>query len=322
MPDSSLQFVTSYPESGGLWAGYLISSYLREEDDDPRSRPLASDADAWAYHQATPVAPRSLGFPAQVQTRHAAMLGITVADRPRVVTSHHAAVVQNGLSLFSTIYTDKVAIVVRDPRDVTVSLAERLDAPVSEAAEKMADRAQVVLHESHLAHAISSWSTHVATWLKYDAAPTRFFRYEDLIADTKGELTQLLGFLGVEETVDHDRVRRAVETTSLDRLQREHAEAHAEEAIQDHQRVCRRGGVGIWHEELSEETVVELEREHGKLMRAAGYEPLLATDLSQAETVPAGTGPDIQLGGETAEGLDDTGLGAQTATEEPAAPAG
>lgn len=318
MTESKLHFVTSYPESGGIWTGALIGSYLSGGASEQEKIRLTSDADPWPYHQASPLPPRNLGFGGQVQARSAAMLGVSGSEAPPVVTTSHAAVVHQGLSLFSTVFTDNVAVIVRDPRDVAVSLSERLEESVEETIELMADRERVIAYENQLAHAVSSWSTHVATWLKYEAAPTQFFRYEDLRADTEEELTKLLGFLGLEEAVDRERVARAVERASFERIQR--AEQSAED-LADHQRVCRRGGVGIWQQELDEEMVRAIEREHGKLMRAAGYEPLLANDIAAAESVPSDSQPEIDASG-LEEDLEDTGLGAEAATEEPAAPAG
>lgn len=318
MTDSKLHFLTSYLESGGIWAGALVGSYLSGRDPAQENPRLISDADARPYHQASPLPPRNLGFGGQVQTRSAALVGVSESEAPPVVTTHHAAVVHQGLSLFSTIFTENVAVIVRDPRDVAVSLTERIEGSLEETIEMMADRERVIPHDNQLAHAVSSWSTHVATWLQYDASPTRFFRYEDLRADTEEELTKLLGFLGVEESVDRERVAAAVARAPFERIQREERSA---EDLADHQRVCRRGDVGIWKKELDEETVRAIEGEHGKLMRAAGYEPLLAGDIAAAEAVPSESQPEIDPSG-LEEDVSDTGLGAEAATEEPAAPAG
>lgn len=319
MMETRLRFIASYPESGGHCAGALLAAYLDGGGNEEVPQ-LPSDADAAPYHQASPLPPRNLGFGAQVQTRSAALLGLArSADSSPVATTHNAAVVHEGLSLFSTVFTEKVAVVVRDPRDVAVSLSERLEVPAEEAVEFMADRERVLAHDNHLAHAVSSWSTHVATWLQYDAVPTRFFRYEDLLAETEEEVTKMLGFLDVEEAVDRDRVREAVELASPDAVRRQHRSLAAEGAVPEHRRVCRRASVGIWRDVLDERLLRGIEEEHGELMRAAGYKPLLAAGGDSAEAAAGSKSqPDLD-----AEALDtraaETGLGSQATTDRAAA---
>lgn len=318
MTEGKLSFISSYPESGGQWTGHLVRSYLDGDDDSSGIRGLPSDADSGPYHQAAPLPLGNLDFGTQVQVRSAAMLGLSKSDGPSVVTTHHAAVVHQGLSLFSTFFTDRVAIVVRDPRDVVVSLAEEQEVDLDEAVGLMADRERVIQHESKVAHAVSSWRTHVATWLKYEAVPTRFFRYEDLRTETEEELTQLLGFLAVEEAVDRSRVSRAVEAVPFERVEQCQEEAAVEERIPDHLRVSRVGGVGVWQEELTEEQIRRIERVHGKLMKAAGYQPLFEEELARSE---AGTPAEPEMTMQEPEGASaDTGLGSEPAKD--AAPAG
>lgn len=316
MSDGMLSFISSYPESGGQWAGYLVRAYLDSAEGAPSARPLPSDADLEPYHQATPLPMGNLDFGTQVQVRSGAMFGISEGDGPDVVTTHDAAVVHEGLSLFSTFFTERVAVVVRDPRDVVVSLAERQEeTSLDEAVDLMADRERVIQHDSKVAHAVSSWRTHVATWLKYEAVPTRFFRYEDLRSDPEEELTQLLGFLAIEETVDRSRVSRAVDAVPFQRVKQRHDKAALEKGIPDHLRVCREGRVGVWKEELSEEQIRRIERVHGKLMKAAGYQPLFEGELERSAPEAPESGEPHMTMEEPQGAAADTGLGSEPAED-------
>lgn len=93
----------------------------------------------------------------------------------------------------------------------------------------------------------------------YAAQRWQVVRYEDLSADPKRTIGNLYEFAGLP--ADADLLSRVVEATSFANVQRPGAEHHV-----------RRGEVGGWREQFSDEDLKEFERLAGDVFAEAGYE--------------------------------------------------
>ena len=95
--------------------------------------------------------------------------------------------------------------VVRDPRDVVISLAHHLGSTPEHAVGFMGDpRAtfapSTARLDPQLAQRLGTWSQHVTGWLDHDLFDVLLVRYEDLQADAAGQLRRIVDFGGLEAT--------------------------------------------------------------------------------------------------------------------------
>jgi len=141
--------------------------------------------------------------------------------------------------------------VVRDPRDVFVSQAW-FTAPAEVPMRPHAPIPEPVLRKL-IDQSAHGWSDHVAAWTRRQG-PTAVLHFEDLLREPRPLLREALRNIGVAAANIPAREPPPF------------SELHALNA-----RFFRRGEVGSWREEMTDEIAALVWRCHGEMMRATGY---------------------------------------------------
>jgi len=158
----------------------------------------------------------------------------------------------------------KVFYLVRDPRDVMVSYCAYLKGQ----GEWHGTLDQFVTHRRY---GIKTWVNHVTSWLNGIQPAVRFslIRYEDLIANTRDELTRLYRLLGVPVT--DEIIDKAIERSSIQTMRNLETEAFAGHPSLKNQQFVRRSELGGPREPLPVSLCELSEREAGTVMDRLGY---------------------------------------------------
>lgn len=169
---------------------------------------------------------------------------------------------------------DGAIVIVRDPRDVAVSLAHHSDLTIDGAIAFMASPRAAFRNTRRatlLRQRLLAWHLHVASWLDQRDVPLHLVRYEDMLGDTRSMLRQVAAFAGLRVT-DED-ADRAVRYSAFAELRRqEQQEGFRESPLPaQHQNFFRRGEAGGWRDQLSPAQVGRIEAAHGATMRRLGY---------------------------------------------------
>ena len=164
--------------------------------------------------------------------------------------------------------------VLRNPLDVAVSNAFYLNLDCARTVEILNSpkTKQAGGSESQLLQILFDWSRHVRSWTGAPF-PVLAVRYEDLLADTPGQLGRMARFLRLEGADDEGRLRRTAAFSSFDRLR----EAEDREGFNESWRglkhpFFRRGESGAWRRHLSAEQVRSVLDAHAETMAAFGYD--------------------------------------------------
>lgn len=159
--------------------------------------------------------------------------------------------------------------IIRDPRDGAVSGFARFRPRLPE------DMTRVQYVDAYS----KDWVTRITT--ARDASAGRAYmevRYEDLHADTLGRAAEIFRFIGVsDEPAD---VSAATEASSFERLSGGRKKGEKDAASH-----YRRGEVGGWRDELSEEEVRIAESNAGAMMTSLGYARTADPDLPTSAKV-------------------------------------
>lgn len=241
LPDDT--FLVSYPKSGNTWVRLLIANVLSPD----------KAADFRDMNRLVP-------DPGAQTKRHFASM-----PRPRVIKSH---------SVFDPRYP-RVIYIVRDPRDVVISeyhyqrKTRRIDDqyPLEDYVSRF------IAGETYPEN--GSWGQHVATWIVARDGDPRFLRvrYEELLADTIGEVARMAEFLKI--SVTPKRLAEVVKFSSADRMRElEAKQSEASSLMKGSRRdlaFVRSAKSGGWRGDLPGTLTEKIEGAWGPLMRHLGY---------------------------------------------------
>jgi hypothetical protein len=200
--------------------------------------------------------------------------------RPRVINCHEA---------FRPHYK-RVIYVVRDPRDVVVSLFhfQRKRRVIED--DYSLDRfvTRFIAGEQLRPARLGTWGDNVGSWLSMREGHPGFLllRYEDMLAGTERALAKVASFLGINATPE--RIANAVERSSAHRMrnleQIQGDQWHQSKNTRKDIPFVRSARSGGWKSVLSLGAVAEIESAWGPLMERLGYEPSTA----EAQSLAAG----------------------------------
>lgn len=164
--------------------------------------------------------------------------------------------------------------ILRDPRDVAVSLAFHNGQPLEKALRqilsgttKMGGNAP--RHEQ-IPQPLLDWSGHVRSWTRQRDVPVHVLRYEDLHADTAACFGRAAAFLGLPVTPEG--LAKAVRQSDFAELQRQEREkGFRERRPESTAPFFRAGQAGGWRAVLTPEQAAAIEAAHGAVMAEFGY---------------------------------------------------
>jgi hypothetical protein len=161
--------------------------------------------------------------------------------------------------------------VVRDPRDVAVSYSFYFAVDLEKAARDLGNE-RLTLSASRLQfrQKLLGWSGHVRSWLDQRIVPVHVMKYEDLLADTAGELRRALDFVGAQASAEE--IARTVRHSAFAELRRQETERGFRGRGSPSQMFFREGRAGAWRERLPSALARQIERDHGEMMARLGYD--------------------------------------------------
>jgi hypothetical protein len=193
----------------------------------------------------------------------------------RWIKVHDAyATTPNGEPLLGRNVAGAAVYLVRDPRDVAVSLAYHNNTTIDDAI-KLMNRADGALcggrkgMATQLRQRLTGWSGHVTSWLDQTDVPVHLARYEDLRAAPAERFGAALTF--ADRPATPEQIERAIRYADFAELQRQESEHGFAERLSRTAPFFRAGQAGGWLAALSSEQVRAIEQCHGAVMTRLGY---------------------------------------------------
>ena len=281
---SGLVWLASYPKSGNTWLRLLLSNLLSKnitpEDINFMSLPSRHlhrideicnatliDADILSQEEADSL------FPFVVQN----FMEENAESPDDVFIKLHTAyrVLSDGTPLLGRGIARAAVYLLRDPRDVVISLAFHNGVSIDDAIEDLRSAktrmgGRMGRQNPQVPQLLLDWSGHVRGWTRQTDVRTFVCRYEDMKADTVGMLGRIISFL--EITAPVEAVERAVSFADFAELQRQEAtkgfrERHSASTAP----FFRQGRAGGWVDVLTREQAAAIVAAHGEVMAEFGY---------------------------------------------------
>ena len=204
--------VAGYPRSGNTWLGYLLSFLLNAKYQE-----LNAPKGFKSTHQK-----EILQF-ISGKLKRKSYFDSVVKTHERYSFSKNKI----GLDKF-----DKVIYIVRDPRDVAVSLFfyKYYNSPIDQdrPGEILSRKPQIIgkyLWKKTVLQVAKEWPLHALSWRSFEG--THLVKYESLRKNPERTLKEIASFL--EEKIGHKLIKNAIEQFSFKRLSggRKSGEEHA-----------------------------------------------------------------------------------------------
>ena len=239
-PDDT--FIASYPRSGNTWTRFLIANLMHPD------KPVT-------FANIETIIPDATALPSRELKR---------VPRPRLIKTHE---------YFEPRFR-KVIYLVRDPRDVVLSLYNFRRKYRSVDDSYPIER---YVAERFLPGDLDvSWGEHVGSWMGTRMNHLGFLlvRYEDLLQDPTCELCRLASFLGI--AANTESLTQAIERSSANRLRQLERVEHEAWVTTKGKRAdvpfIAEAVAGTWKQKLPQPSVALIESAWGDLMNSLGYE--------------------------------------------------
>lgn len=266
---NGIWWLASYPKSGNTWLRAFLSSYSK--DGGPVSinaLPGVSDNRCSFYQRCCSKPVSELSDKEILHIRPSVLLNMDIEMSsplfPFYVKTHspaaHDYIVPVGLTA-GAIY------VVRDPRQVAVSLSKHMGISVDDAINFMSNKDFALGDDKKsIRLPIGDWSLHVDSWTCLNIRKA-MVRYEDLVDRPKDAFKKIVVAIGYD--LDDDALDRAIEQTSLAVLRKaEKQVGFSERKNQD----FFFGGSEKWQDVMTDAQVAQIEKDHGAVMKQLGYD--------------------------------------------------
>lgn len=266
----------SYPKSGNTWLRCLLEAYRCNGNLDINDIRICLSDGGFAPLQTVSPVPIQDNAVFQRMLRPAALMHLIAYSRePCFVKTHWPNLTAPGMhSYIPPQLTRKAIYVVRDPRQVAVSLSMWIGKPMDKIVSNMNNPNHYIGGKDygHSLTILSTWSAHAASWCTEDKFPVHVMKYEDMLEDTEKALEECIDFLGWKK--DKRRIKRAVKAATMENLQQvEQKEGFAENSSKkrgNQERFFHAGGTR-WQDELGPKWIKQIEDDHREVMIQLGY---------------------------------------------------
>lgn len=273
--------LASYPKSGNTWFRVLRSNLISGRQTAVDVNALIDSAwtitnretlDSWTLIESGMLTPAETDA-----LRRSVCEAIAAQSAPHqlwVKVHEKWRCTADSEPLFGRKTVSAAIYLVRDPRDVAVSLAHHEGVRTDEAIEHLNSREYALCDATcrqlpQLRQELGDWSAHVTSWVDQKAVPVHVIRYEDLKINTVARFACALEFLG--ESFSMKEIERAVRLSDFAELQKQEQARGFREKHARSERFFRRGEVGAWRDELTPAQADRIVEAHAPVMRRLGY---------------------------------------------------
>ena len=276
----NIAWLASYPKSGNTWLrAFIYNLFMQPEQpggiaEFPKYFESESDRNWYTPYLGnhTPDSIDSDEIFALKERVHK-RIARKVADGTVFTKTHNRFGKVNGHPLHNLTVTAGAIVVVRNPLDIVLSMADHFGLSLNDTIKSMAnENAFSPSDDVNVATFLGSWSSHVASWTTQNHAGILVIRYEDMLDQPLETFTRVATLLGLGD--DRPRIERAVRFSSFSELRKQEIELGFIEKSLHSDYFFRAGRKNQWAEQLSTEQIASITTQHRVQMERFNYIPM------------------------------------------------
>ena len=285
-------WLASYPKSGNTWLRSFLTSLIYEKDGNSnlknlnfiRQYPLRSDFKGF-IHDFKKINDVTKNW-STTQDK------INLDKKIKFLKTHHISCKINGFNFTNQTNTLGTIYVVRDPRNVVSSIKNHWSKSIKESREFITDDYKWIgvdwndktpdlsfdnKPDSKFPTLIGSWKTHYNLW-KQTKNNFLLVKYENMLNNPDEEFRKITNFISkfVNKKFDENKIKKAIENNSFNKLKAQEQKDGFEEAIFDKnlkktKNFFHLGPNNDWKKILDEETKSFIEDKFYNEMKELNY---------------------------------------------------
>ena len=165
---------------------------------------------------------------------------------------------------------------VRDPRDVIISLSDHMGLDHEQTFHHMSNSYNfeypLTGNKGYEKTLMGSWSDHYKSWKNFKSCKILIIKYEDMVLNELNTFTKVINYLGEIDKIEFnsDKLEKALKQTQFKKLQKlEKAEGFFEKGKGE--LFFRKGKIGTWKDEVSSNLINKIEKLFKNEMEELGY---------------------------------------------------
>ena len=274
-------FISSYPKSGNTWLRSIISSLVYNPEgnfvfNDLKKVSLFSqfsnfkNLDGLQYHT-----DGNLNYNWVSNNWIKAQKQINSIKKEVVFFKTHSV---RGI-INKNFFTDEsvclgFVYIIRDPRDVVVSLSKHMGIDLDMALKEMLSNTRRMTSYNKVNELVSTWKNNLDSWIQFKSVPRLVLKYEDMIDDIDTSIFQIAEFLNnisnLNLKTSKNFLKSIKSSTSFEKLQLLEKKHKFAEAT-PHSKFFRKGISGGWKQILTDKQIKQIEGKLSTPMRQLSY---------------------------------------------------
>ena len=276
-------WISSYPKSGNTWVRALLSSYFYSKDgnfhfdllEQIKEFPKHSDYLNEISVNSNLAEIAKEWIPAQRK------LNLKHNNSTFFLKTHSAICNVDGSDFTDKENTLGAIYVVRDPRNVILSLSNHFDYSIEKSLEMICNKKQIITNPTkenrYLGFTVvSDWQNHYRTWKNFKLVEVKIVKYEDLILSPKNTFISILNFINkfMQVDIDEDRIKNVLMSTEFSKLQQSENKYGFKESSNMsgfNKKFFNLGPKNDWKNLLKKEIKEKIENHFKEEMKELGY---------------------------------------------------
>ncbi len=276
-------WISSYPKSGNTWVRALLSSYFYSKDgnfhfdllEQIKEFPKHSDYLNEISVNSNLAEIAKEWIPAQRK------LNLKHNNSTFFLKTHSAICNVDGSDFTDKENTLGAIYVVRDPRNVILSLSNHFDYSIEKSLEMICNKKQIITNPTkenrYLGFTVvSDWQNHYRTWKNFKLVEVKIVKYEDLILSPKNTFISILNFINkfMQVDIDEDRIKNVLMSTEFSKLQQSENKYGFKESSNMsgfNKKFFNLGPKNDWKNLLKKEIQEKIENHFKEEMKELGY---------------------------------------------------
>ena len=256
-----ITWLASYPKSGNTWLRCILSAYHYGQLDINDIRDSYLDYQPHFYKSLLIDSAQPIDV---MHIRTAALYHIDKFMVSPNLKTHWGNYSIYGIAAIPSALSKRAIVMIRDPRDLVVSLANFYQLTIDDVIKILNDQNGGTFEDDKY-YFLGTWSTFIKSW-QQATFPVEFIRYEDLQANTSGTIERILKFLELPVK----NIEQIVELTTFERMKEQEVSNGFIE--RKNNATFFYNGKSTWKDKLTDEQVKLITEAHKDMMIEFNYE--------------------------------------------------